>query len=121
MPHWELPEPEILTSIRAFPDAQAELKVGAVEKTYGNINCAWYGTSVDEHRGSFAMIAANGVLDKADLVGERVQVTHDGRTVYAYVLGSADLPFEMNLTRRLFLSLALLSRESVKVDVAVIE
>ena len=56
-----------------------------------------------------------------DLIGEVVKVTGEsGRAVYAYVLGSRDVPCPLSLTRRTFLGMDLLSKQPVSCTVEVV-
>lgn len=112
-------EPMILTCRRAFPEAQAALESGG-GAPFGDrlYTMGWVGTRVSSERGSFAVVALNGPL--ADLVGDIVRLTHGTKSVLAYVVGSADLPYEIGVTRRTFAAVELLSVDSVDVIVEVV-
>lgn len=108
-----------------FLDAQARFAEGTVVPgTDVTGKVGWHGTKTDIERGSFVLAPPTGRL--AYLLGEWLKISvHEGirpRTVYAYCHSLADLPtdWDLSLTRRLFLSLDLLTTDSVDVDIQVI-
>ena len=122
-------EPEIILARHAFDAAQASI-TGVAEAPYGSrtYSCSWYGTSVDPERGSFAVVKESSDLygvqtDPASgIVGEFIEVEHNGRTVRAYVIGSdANLDSEIALTRRAYLALEMLPIRPIGVYVSVVQ
>lgn len=112
-------EPEILTARQSFPDAQAALD--GVGSPFGNaaFTVGWYGTRVSAERGSFCIVNADGPL--AELVGDTVRLRYGpGSTVLAYCVGSADLEWDMGVTRRVFAAVELLSVDIISVTLEVI-
>lgn len=122
-------EPEIIQARRAFDAAQASI-TGVAKNPYGakTYSCSWYGTSVDPERGSFAVVKESselyGVQNDPDsgIVGEFVEVEHNGRTVRVYVIGSAaNLDTDFALTRRAYLELEILPVTPIDVYISVVE
>lgn len=104
----------------AFLEAQ-RLLAGQLQDTSFEATTSWHGTSVDDNRGSFAVVLAGGPL--ASLVGQRVQVTSKthNRSVLVYV--TAALPIldaDISLARRAFFELELLSADFLDVHVQVV-
>lgn len=101
-----------------FPSAQGVFGDVATARHVGLATCGWHGSSLGEP-GSFALV--NGEDRRwAELVGERVRLTHDDRQVYAYVFEEASIAEDISLSRRLFEELALLATEEIDVDVEVV-
>lgn len=104
-----------------FDSAQAQFSgTGPQAATRQRATAGWHGTWLDvEPQGaSFAIVDRAGPL--ADLVGERVRITHDRYVAYAYVHRSTDLDDErvdLSLTRRVFSALAPLNTETLAVKV----
>lgn len=93
-----------------------ELQTEAFETT-----TSWHGTTVDDNRGSFAVVLASGPL--ADLVGQRVLVTSKthARSVLVYVTAAlSTLDADFSLARRAFAQLELLSADFLDVHVQVV-
>lgn len=110
-------EPTVLLARQAFPDAQAAM-FGALGPA-GVYTVGWYGSTVNDERGSFAVVNALGPL--ADLVGDFVNVSYEGRDVNVYVIGAqASLPDDLDMTRRAFMQIGFLAREPISAAVAVI-
>lgn len=109
-------EPEIQAGRRAFAKAQSLLSGGPIQPSVA-LNVGWHDTSVNPERGSFAVVANA----HQDLVGEIVQVAFSGRTVYAYVLTTADVPVDLSVTRRLFLALNRLTLVSLPCQVSPVQ
>lgn len=112
-------EPEIADGRRAFATAQTLLG-GAVRSRVGSfVDVCWHGSARHPETGSFALVSLDSGLD--DLIGEVLKVTGpSGRSVYAYVLGSRDVPHPLSLTRRTFLGMELLSKQPVTCTVEVV-
>lgn len=106
---------EIPTARRAFSAAQPRL-AGAPISPEQTLSIGWHDTSVNLETGSFAVVQLNAGLD--DLIGEIVRVRFAGRSVFAYVLDSADVPVQLSLTRRLFAALNRLTLEELRGKVA---
>lgn len=112
-----LVEPEVGMGRRAFPKAQELLAGVPLRQLPSRVDVTWHGTETDEETGSFAVVSLDG---DPDLIGEVLRVSSGGRSVYVYVLGARAIEAPLSLTRRAFLSIARLSRESVPALVEVI-
>jgi hypothetical protein len=111
-------EQELLDGQRAFAMAQALLGSPVARRLGTTSEVGWYGTSIDDHEGSFAVVASSGPF--ADEVGETLRVTEpSGRFVFAYVVRAAAVPTDLALARRAFLHLGLLSLESLRCTIEV--
>jgi hypothetical protein len=111
------PEPLVLAARQAFPDAQVLLS--GVPQTLGWFQVGWYGTNTSDERGSFAVVDPLGPL--AAKVGDRVQVTYQGRNVNVYVIGSVTgLLADIGLARRPYMALSLLATDPITAQVAVL-
>ena len=94
-------EPEIAAGRRAFPMAQQLLGGAVAGRLPGFVNVCWHGSARHIETGSFALVSLDGEL--GGLIGDVVKVTGpSGKSVYAYVLGSRDVPCPLSLTRRTF-------------------
>ena len=110
------PEALVLIARHGLPDAQTEL--GGATNKLGYFHVGWYGTSVSDEVGSFALVDANGPL--ASYVGNILAVTLARRTVFVYVIGSGmNLGAPLMLTRRAFLEISLLVYDPIYARVAV--
>lgn len=116
---------ELMASRRAFPTAQQLLAGGVLRVVADVLNVGWHDSSEHPETGAVALVSENGEL--VDLVGEVVQVTRypvatGAATCAVYVVGSGDLEadIDISLSRRAFLSLGLLSLESLPCRVEVI-
>lgn len=119
------PEPLVLDGRQAFDDAQRLYAGSAVRR--GFFDVAWYGTSLSDERGSFAVVDPQLAL--ADLVGDILELTYyppltrafEARVVRVYVIGSAqDLGAPLAITRRCYMALEHLATEPINVAVGVI-
>lgn len=111
-------EPEILDARQGFPDAQAALGSGVLDAVSGLYGCGWYGTSVSRERGSFALVNRDGPLES--IIGDRVKLTSGDHSTFVYVIGSADLDWDIHITRRSFAALSLLAVDRIDVTVEVV-
>jgi hypothetical protein len=112
------PSTYVLAGRRGLPGAQGEL-MGAA-RLLGYFSIGWYGTSVSDEIGSFALANPDGPL--VDYVGEVLQVTLQHRTVYVYLLGtSREIESDIALTRRAFLEISLLPLDPIGALVAVVK
>lgn len=108
-------EPEVMDGRRAFPETQRLFAGEALEGAPALRRVGWHGTQTHTEDGAFAVVPP--ALDR--YVGEVVQVNTGGRSCFVYVLAARDVPVDLSLTRRAFLSLAplwmteLLSRTEV--------
>jgi hypothetical protein len=116
-----LVEEEVNYGRRAFPEAQALLGGGVYARVGVFINVGWYDTETHPEAGAFAVVRPDG--PHVDLVGEILKVTAEARSVFVYVVSSADIPpgLDMALYRRAFLGLAVLARESISCMVEIVE
>lgn len=112
--------PEIQAGRRVFAVAQTILSTGFSAQRAQQITLGWHDSIVNSENGSFAVVNSDAAM--AGLVGEIVQVAiAGGASVYAYVLTTADVPVQLSLTRRLFLSMARLTIESLPATVSVMQ
>lgn len=117
---WKGPVDDMLIARLPFDEAQAQLRAPARTSTAVLAPVEWHGSSEygDPEVGSFAIVDEDGPL--AGLVGDRVQVSFEGRAVFAYVHRSGVLlDAQISLTRRLFHALAPLSTTVIDATVAV--
>ncbi len=120
---WSFKGPVDDTVLASLPfcEGQAHLR-GATQVAALFATCEWHGGGAagDPARPNFAMVAPGGPL--SELVGERVQLTHNGKSVLAYVHRASDtVDTAISVTRRLFLALAPLSLTSIDVTVRVVD
>lgn len=111
-------EPEILSARKGWQDAQAELAGQVIIRNPTLIGCGWYGTAISRERGAFALVNRTGAL--TDLVGDRLRLTHNDRSIYVYCFGTDDLDYDIHITRRSFAALELLAVERIDVTVEVV-
>lgn len=106
-------EPEVEAGRRAFATAQELLADVAVERLPNLVSVGWHDTSRHPERGSFAVVRSGAGYD--DLFGDTLLLTEpeSGRQVYAYVLGSRDVPADISLSRRTFMALGRLASETL--------
>lgn len=110
-------EPEILHGRLGYTDAQAALN--GVATTTGVFSCWWYGMSLQEDRGYYALVNEDNSLAEA-LLGDRLKLTYGGRSVIVYAFGSlAGMDADIMISRRAWMALELLAApvRSVKVEV----
>jgi hypothetical protein len=114
------PEPEILDAELGWLDAQAALDGVGTLLTQA-FTCGWYGSSVQEDRGYLALV--NSDVDAAEaLLGDRLRLGYNGRSVNVYVFGSlAGLDTDIVIARRAWMALELLAVEQRLVTVEVLE
>lgn len=102
-------EPEVAIGRRAFPAAQA-LLAGALLTSIPDVSTVgWHETFVDGESGAFAVVR----FGLEELRGEIVKVTAGDRSCFVYVVGARDVPVDLSLARRAFLSLAPLWTEQL--------
>jgi hypothetical protein len=100
-----------------FYEAQRALRVGHASVGAIPVACGWHGAGFDSRRGCFALARPDGPLAAA--VGRRVHVSSGTRGVYAVLVGTADVPDPLSLTRRTFMALGFPSVDNVHVSVMV--
>lgn len=118
-------EATLMTSRRAFPEAQAAL-AGATERVLAvDAVLGWVAPDVHPESGSVAFVDPNGRF--AELVGDlvairRVLSTGADRVVYAVVVSGLTLPEgeEIALARRAFFGLGHLANEELTVSVELV-
>jgi hypothetical protein len=116
-------EPEVHVARQAFPDAQTQL-AGEPVSAIGLLDVGWYDSSVEPEGGSIAVVRAGGPYDgegDEGLIGRRLRVTRDGRSVFVYVLGARGVPDDVAVARRAFLALGLLTHDTLPCLVEVVE
>jgi hypothetical protein len=110
---------EVSAGRRCFAIAQAILAGGPVGgEAAQDLVVGWHDSGVSE-QGSFAVVGLNMGLD--DLIGEIVSVTYSGRTVYVYVLESADVPVQLSVCRRVFMALQRPTIEAISATVQTVQ
>jgi hypothetical protein len=120
-PQWTLPDgwsDEQLAEL-PFYEAQRALRIGHAHMGAIPVACGWHGESFDPRKGCFALARPDGPLAVA--VGRRVHVSSGTRGVYAVLVGTADVPDPLSLTRRTFMALGFPSVDNVHVSVMVFE
>jgi hypothetical protein len=95
--------PEILDARRPYEQAQRFLDGTIKEEILTAHELGWYGTALHP----------DGEL--ADLVGDRVRIIYGRRSTIVYVFASADIPYDIAITRRSYAALELLSVDSISV------
>lgn len=105
-------EVDILISRRAIGQGAA-LWAGGPATAVGSLTVGWHHTAAHPETGAVALVAYDGLLD---LIGDLLRVTHRGRSVDVYCVGSAAVPTELSLTRRAFQELAVAAREEITCD-----
>ena|SRR5579862_1310930 len=104
------PEPAVIAARQGIVDAQVLLTGSAAP--IGTFTVSWYGTSVSDERGSFAVVNPGGPLALA--VGDFLRVVYGGNSVYVYVIGSyLSLTSDLGLARRPYMELSLLAVEPI--------
>lgn len=104
-----------LDVVRAFPLAQTLLSVGGGLSTALS-SVGWHGTSVEDTEGATAVVPEGW----AGLVGDTLRVRCGSRTALVYVMGVRDVPVDVSLSRRAFLTLAPLWRTELAAVVEVL-
>ena len=111
------PEATVLIARQCFLDAQDGLS-GATTPL-GYVSTSWYGTSLSDDRGCFAVVDPAGAL--ASYVGDVLQVGLGARSVFVYVIGSqAELLTDLAVTRRAYMALSLLAVEPISARIGVV-
>lgn len=111
------PEPPVLLARQGYPDAQAAM-LGS-HTPLGFFSIGWYGTSIDDERGSFCIVRTTGPL--LAHIGDFLHFKVGNRSVCAYCIGSqAALLTDVALTRRTYAQIALLAIEPTFGKVALI-
>lgn len=111
------PEPAILLGRQCFGDAQA-MMAGA-RTLLGFYSVGWYGASLDDERGSFAVVNEFGPL--GDFVGDFLSVKANRHEVLLYVIGSREnLPDDLDMTRRSYQAISLLAQDPTIAQVSVV-
>lgn len=105
-------EMEVMWARRALAEAQDFLR-GVPSGSPTPIDLGWHDSTTHPEVGSFAVVRAGGPLDDS-AVGSVMRLSFSGREVFAYVVGGADVPTDLSLSRPLFARLALLSSETVR-------
>lgn len=106
------PEPAVIAGRMDLLDAQASPYFSGVAKAIGNYWVSWYGTTVSDERGSFAVVNPAGGL--ASAVGDFLRVVYRGRYVNVYVIGSYEsLTTDLALSRRAYLAVCRLSLDPI--------
>lgn len=128
MTDWDDPiqaqvEPEAMMARRAFPVSQQLLGGATVEVAAESLNVGWHGTDLHPENGATALVDPAG--DYAGLVGEILCLTRlerGGRSIYVYVIGSAklDADVDISVSRRAFLGIGILASEFVAAKAEVV-
>lgn len=108
-------EQEIMDARRAFPKAQ-ELLFGPPDGELSWVGpCGWHDVSVNREAGAFAVVAFAGPL--AESVGEVVRVSRGPRSVFVYIVASADIVQPISIARRAWWDIGGLVETSAQVVV----
>lgn len=110
-------EQELLDGRRAFPEAQRLFAGVALRRLPERVDVGWHGTDIDVETGAFAVVRDGAGLD--DLIGEILIVSVGTRSVLVFVMGARAVPQDISLSRRGFLALGLLAKESIRCVVEV--
>lgn len=109
-------ENEVIIARGGFADTQEDIRGSST--VIGQFTVGWYGTSVNEERGAFAVVNRDGPL--LNYVGDFLSVRRGQRTVYVYVFGSASIIADIGLARRAYLGLSLLAHEPISAEVGLL-
>lgn len=112
-------EQELLDGRRAFPVAQQLFAGALLRQVSGFVSVGWHDTETHPEAGSFAVVKLRGAYDD-ELIGEVLEVRAGHRSVFVYVVGAADVDFELSLSRRAFLALGVLANDSLDCLVGVV-
>ena len=100
-----------------FPEAQAAL-AGPPESDAVVASVGWHGTKFDPRLGAYGIVRSDGPL--AHLVGERVRITYRTRSVIVYIHDEGQPIADLSLTRRTFMALSLLPKDTLRAGVEVV-
>lgn len=109
-------EPDIVFARGGFPDVQTTLEDYPSKAIPGEFVCGWYGTSINDERGSFCIVSSNGEL--ADRVGSYLRISYLTNHVSLYCVESHDILYDLAITRRAYWELAALWTPNLSVRVA---
>lgn len=120
---WMAPGPvdDALLAGLPFPTAQRVLGGSVVRGSAVRTSAEWHadGPNGYPELGSYAIAREDGPL--TELIGERLRVSYQARSVYAYCYrGAEELDEDLSLTRSLFVRLGLLDRTALAVTVEVV-
>jgi hypothetical protein len=111
------PELPVLNGRQGFADAQADMTGGTT--LVGICDVSWYGSTVDDERGSFGLVEPTGNF--SGLVGNTLQLRVGFRSVTVYIIGSySGLTTDIAVTRRSFLAVAVPAQDPVQAIVSVV-
>lgn len=109
-------ESEIVAGRHAFVDVQSEWANYPDIRLDSAMSCSWYGTSLNDERGSFCVVNLDGPL--SDEVGSYLRVSYGLKSVAVYCVEAFVIPFDIALSRRAFFALAPLWTPDLTVRVA---
>ena len=112
-------EPEVVAGRQAFADTQTMMAPYPSIAITGEFSCGWYGTALNDERGAFCVVNADGPL--GDQVGSYLRVSRLGKSVDVYCVEAYGLPVDLALSRRAFFGLAELWQAGLMVRVGRIE
>lgn len=115
-----LPEPYVLVGRLGFADAQQAL-LGSLATNLGYFEAGWYGTNVNDERGSFGIVSATSPL--VNFVGDvlNVRPSRSPRSVNIYILASSgDLDTDLAMARRPYLAISRYDVDPVEVIVSLV-
>jgi hypothetical protein len=118
----EEPEQEIIDGRQPWPIAQERLRGPALRRLSSTVDTGWYDTSLHPEQPGFCLVRDGAGDEFTELIGEVLRVQRGSREAFVYCLGARLLPptVDLALTRRAFLSIALLSESSVSCTVEVV-
>lgn len=109
-------EPDIVFARGAFPAVQIDLDDYPSKAIAGEFVCGWYGTGINEERGSFCVVSSNGEL--ANRVGDYLRISYLTNHVTLYCVESHDILYDLAITRRAYWELAALWTPNLSVRIA---
>lgn len=109
---------EELVLDRAFPKAMALISSQPESRVGDFVTVGWHSLDVDPATGPAGVVRIGGPLDP-DLIGEVLRLTFEGHELFVLVLGARDVDADLSVSRRAFMELGLLARETVDAVVEV--
>jgi hypothetical protein len=110
---------ELESSRRAFPESQRLLGAPVERRLEGTVDLGWHGTETSDESGAVAVARLGGPYEEV-LVGEVLRFSTGVRECYVYCWETADIPWDLSVSRRAFAALGGLFHESLVVTVEVV-
>ena len=117
------PDSDLMVSRRAFTVSQAAWGQVSREGNPVSAQVGWHDGELERENGMMAVVDREGIL--GDIIGDIVHVARRmdnglDREVFVYVYADSNLAVDLSLSRRAFLSLGLLSAESLICEVEIV-